>query len=55
MPYGVYHMGVNQQNNVLRAWIKTAKGIIRGQKKDIKSNWEATEDFLKDKVLSLER
>lgn len=48
-------MEVNQQKNVLRAWIKIAKGVIRGQKKDIKSNWEVTDDFLKDKVLSFER
>lgn len=47
-------MEVNQQNNVLRAWIKIAKGLIRGQKKDIKSNWEVTDD-LNDKVLSFER
>lgn len=48
-------MKANQQNNVLRAWIKIAKDVIRGQKKDINSNWEVTDDFLKDKVFSFER
>lgn len=34
-------MEVNQQNSVLRAWIKIAQGVMGEEKKDAKSNWES--------------
>lgn len=33
-------MEVNQQNSVLRAWIKIAQGVM-GEEKDTKSDWES--------------